>query len=61
MVTLTHWPPTLAEQARLKLAGRIKHVMSEQEFVAAQQREAERQAARAVRTAEMLLVEARGR
>ena len=61
MVAVTSWPPSLAEQARLKLAGKIRFVMTEPELAAAEQREAERQRARAVRTVELLLEEARRR
>jgi len=61
VIAVSSWPPSLTHQARLKLAGKVKYVMSEQEFAAAEQREAERQQARAVRTVELLLEEARGR
>ena len=61
MIAVAHWPPSLAEQARLKLAGRIRHVMTEAEIAAAEQRAVERQQSRAVRTVELLLEEARGR
>jgi phage FluMu protein gp41 len=50
---------TPAEQARLVLAGRIKHPFSSHELEAMATRELERQQARAVKQAEALLAAAR--
>ena len=61
MIALSHWPLTPAEQARLKLSGRIRHVLTEPELAAAEQRAVERERAQAVRAAEALLVGVRGR
>jgi len=59
MVAVTSWPPSLAEQARLKLAGKIRFVMTEPELAAAEQRTVDRERAQAVRAAEALLASAR--
>jgi phage FluMu protein gp41 len=59
MVAVANWPLTPAEQARLVLAGRIRHPFSPHELEALAARELARQQARAVRQAEALLAAAR--
>jgi len=55
VIAVPHWPLTPAEQARLKLSGRIRHVLTEPELAAAEQRTVDRERAQAVRAAEALL------
>ena len=56
-----HWPPTPRQMARLRLAGHIRHPLTEAQLAALEQQEQARQAERAVRQATALLREARGR
>lgn len=59
MIALDSWPPTPKQYVALKAAGRIKHVPTELERAADEQRSAERQAERAGKQADALLRAAR--
>ncbi|HEY8742362.1 MAG TPA: hypothetical protein VIU62_04645 [Chloroflexota bacterium] len=61
MIATATWPLTPAEQARLVLAGRIRHPFTPAQLEAMAARELARQQARAVRQAEALLAAARSR
>jgi len=61
MISLDHFPPTPAEEADLLWRGAIKQKLTPEQRQAAEQRNLERQQARAVRQAEALLAAARSR
>jgi hypothetical protein len=58
-IFIGHFPPTIAEEAALLRRGIIRRALTPEQRQAAEQRDLERQQARAVKQAEALLAAAR--